>query len=77
MKMPENPDFALLGCDCGGGCVTGRGGGADLPFDEDALDVDAGDRTGIVGFFDATGSTFLAGSLHALFTSLISQLFVV
>lgn len=77
--MPEKPAF---GCAWFGwldgavvGCVEGRGGGAGLLFDDDALDPD--DLDGIVGFLALTGATLAgAGSFHALFTSLMSQLFV-
>lgn len=80
MKMPENPDFGWLGWV--GAFGDGFGGGGGRLFDDDEEEPAAAapePRGGIDGFFppDAAGSPrAVAESLHALFKSLISQLFV-
>lgn len=80
MKMPENPDF---GCgDCEGAFGDGRGGGGGRFLDDDDDDDEAAaaaERCGIDGLFApaATGSPLAAvESFQALFSSLMSQLFV-
>lgn len=55
----------------------GFGGGGGRLFDDDDEDAaPAPERGGIDGFFAPGSARVGAGSLHALFKSLISQLFV-
>lgn len=76
--MPENPDFGCGGGGCAAaGFVAGRCGGGGRLFDDDG--AGAPERGGIDGFLGAEAPAAAAGgagSLHAEFTSLISQLFV-
>lgn len=76
MKMPENPAFG-----CEGAFGDGFGGGGGRLFDDDDVEDDDAaapppDRGGIDGLFAPDSDRAAAGSLHALFKSLISQLFV-
>lgn len=86
--MPENPAFGWAGW-AGGSFGDGRGGGGGRFFDcddDDEAPAAPLERDGIDGFFDdaaapppatdAWSFRVAAGSLHALFRSLISQLFV-
>lgn len=76
--MPENPAFGCVGWV--GAFGDGFGGGGGRLFDDDDDDDEAAapapDRGGIDGFFAPDFACVDAGSLHAVFKSLISQLFV-
>lgn len=75
--MPEKPAFGWLGWV--GAFGDGFGGGGGRLLDDDEPPAVPLERGGIDGFLppDATGSVLaVAGSFHALFNSLISQLFV-